>query len=139
MNLRRAAAGALALCTVIALGACTKQDNGNNTLVDSRPEPTNTGGGPQTTAPAAGAPELEAKDNAFAPKDLTVAAGDVTITMKNTGAAPHTFTLADPKADVNVDAGKTAEIKLTGLKAGTYKFVCKYHESLGMTGELTVT
>jgi plastocyanin len=137
MNLRRAAAGALALSTVIALGACTKQDNGNNTLVDAKPGPSKTTSAP---APAPGGPlAIEAKDNEFVPKALTASAGDVTITMKNTGAAPHTFTLADPKADVNADAGKTVEIKLTGLKAGTYKFVCKYHEALGMTGELTVT
>jgi plastocyanin len=138
MNLRRAAAGALALSTVIALGACTKQDNGNNTLQDAKPGTTTPSGGSPSSAPA-GAPEIDAKDNEFVPKNLTVNAGDVTITMKNTGAAPHTFTLADPKVDVNVDAGKSAEIVLTGLKAGTYKFVCKYHESLGMTGELTVT
>jgi plastocyanin len=138
MNLRRAAAGALALSTVVALGACTKQDNGNNTLADQKPSSTASSG-----APAAGAPRIEAKDNEFLPRDLTVSAGDVTITLHNTGAAPHTFTMSDPKVaakvDVNADSGKTVDIKLTGLKAGKYKFVCKYHEALGMTGELTVT
>jgi plastocyanin len=59
--------------------------------------------------------------------------------MKNTGAAPHTFTNADLKVDVNADAGKSAEIKLTDVKPGTYKFVCKYHEALNMVGELKVS
>ncbi|MDQ1713809.1 MAG: hypothetical protein QOE45_3259 [Frankiaceae bacterium] len=140
MNLRRAAAAALALSTVVALGACTKQDNGNNTLADGKPSPTNASGGPQSTAPAAGGPlAVEAKDNEFVPKALTAAAGDVTITVHNTGVGAHTLTFKDPKAEVVVDPGKTGEVTVPGLKAGTYKFVCIYHESLGMVGELTVT
>ncbi|HEU0131094.1 MAG TPA: cupredoxin domain-containing protein [Mycobacteriales bacterium] len=140
-HVRRAAAGALALATVVALGACTKQDNGNNTLADIQDTPS-ASNGPQSTgpAPSGGGTELVAKDNEFDPKTLTVAAGDVTISMKNTGQAPHTFTNADLKVDVNADAGKTVEVKLTGLKSGqTIKFICKYHESLGMTGELKVS
>jgi plastocyanin len=138
MNLRRPAAVALALTTVIALGACTKQDNGNNTLADAQPTKSSTGG-PQSTGPASGGLKVEAKDNVFAPTKLTATAGDITITVDNTGAAPHTFTIADLKADTgNLDAGKSTDVKLTGVKAGTYKFICKYHESLGMVGELTV-
>jgi plastocyanin len=52
---------------------------------------------------------LEAKDNEFTPKTITAAAGDITIEMENTGVAPHTFTNADLKVDVNVDAGKTGD------------------------------
>jgi plastocyanin len=136
---RRALTAALALTTAYALAACTPNDNGNNTLATTKSP--SAAGGPQTTAPAeAGGPvSVEAKDNEFVPKDLTAKAGDITITVKNTGTAPHTFTNTDLGADQNVDAGKSTEIKLTGVKAGTYKFVCKYHESLGMTGTLTVT
>jgi len=136
---RRATAGALATLTVLAMG-CTKYDNGNNTLTESSPTPA---GDPRTTKPAeqpaGGTIALEAKDNEFAPKTIEVKAGPATIDMKNTGAAPHTFTNADLKVDVNADAGKTATISLTDLKPGTYKFICKYHEALGMVGELKVT
>jgi plastocyanin len=139
---RRAAAAALALTTVFALGACTEYDNGNNTLAERDPSPT-AAGDPRTTGPAESEPggtiKLEAKDNVFEPKTIEAKAGAVTIEMNNTGVAPHTFTNADLKADVNADAGKTVTINLTDLKPGTYKFVCKYHEVLGMVGELKVT
>lgn len=136
---RRAVTAAVAVSTAFALAACSPNDNGNNTLATTKSP--SAPGGPQSTAPAeaGGTVSVEAKDNEFVPKSLTAKAGDITISMKNTGAAPHTFTNADLGADQNVDAGKQTDIKLTGVKAGTYKFVCKYHETLGMTGELVVT
>lgn len=136
---RRAVAGVLAMAFLT--GACTEYDNGNNTLAEQDPSPT-APGGPQTTGPAVvpGGPiPLEAKDNVFEPKTIEAKAGDITIEMKNTGVAPHTFTNADLKVDVNADGGKTATITLTGVQAGTYKIICKYHESIGMVGELKVT
>jgi len=135
---RRAVTGALALTTAYALAACAPQDNGNNTLAGERSTPPP---GPQTTGAAepGGPVSLEAKDNEFVPKDITAKAGDITISFKNTGAAPHTFTNADLKVDQNDDAGKTVEITLKDVKPGTYKYVCKYHESVGMTGTLTVS
>lgn len=134
---RRASTGALALATVLALAACSPQDNGNNTLVGRKSETPK-----PTSAPpvAAGGPvALEGKDNEFVPKDIAAKAGDITIVFDNTGAAPHTFTTKDLAVDQNVDAGKKMDIVLKGVKAGTYKFVCKYHESIGMVGTLTVT
>ena len=138
---RRATAGAL-LTALVLTSACTRYDNGNNTLVGQK-APTTPVGDPRTTPPAGGGGggtiALEAKDNAFEPKTIEAKAGDIVIDMKNTGLAPHTFTNADLKIDVNADAGKTAKIELTGVAAGTYKIICKYHESLGMVGELKVT
>lgn len=133
--LRRLAIGAVAFGLTAALGACTQNDNGNNTLVGRRsnsPTPTGTG-------QAGGPVSLEAKDNEFVPKQLTAAAGDITIEFKNTGVSPHTFTSTDFSVDQNVNAGSSATLTLKGAKPGTYKFVCKYHESLGMTGTITVT
>jgi plastocyanin len=138
--LRRAGYGVTALTLALALGACAEQDNGNNTLANRSADPTVTGG-PQSTAPAkaGGKNEVEAKDNLFEPKSLTVPAGAVSITVKNTGTAPHTYTSKDLGFDVAIQAGKTAEVKVTDAKPGTYKIVCIYHESAGMTGELVVT
>lgn len=148
---RRATAGALALLAVLTVG-CSEYDNGNNTLAERDPSPTPAAGDPRTTAPvgeqpsgptgtgAAGAAiPLEAKDNVFEPKTIEAKAGAITIEMKNTGVLPHTFTNADLKVDVNADGGKSATINLTDVKAGTYKIICKYHEALGMVGELKVT
>jgi plastocyanin len=141
--LRRLAIGAVALAVTAALGACTQNDNGNNTLVGRNNTPTPTGGGPQTTGAAnpgtGGSIAVEAKDNAFAPKSLTAKAGDITIDVKDTGQAPHTFTISELSADSgNINAGASATVTLKGVQAGTYKFFCKYHEALGMTGTLTV-
>lgn len=145
---RRAVAGAFAMLFLAT--ACTEYDNGNNTLAEQDPSPTAVGN-PQTTRPAEGTPSasaatggggaipLEAKDNVFAPVTVEAKAGDITIEMKNTGVAPHTFTNADLKVDVDAQGGKTAMVELKGVKAGTYKIICKYHEAIGMVGELKVT
>jgi plastocyanin len=138
--LRRAAYGATALTLAAALGASSEADNGNNTLAGKSADPT-APGGPASTAPAraGGDNEVEAKDNMFEPKSLTAAAGVVNVTVKNTGAAPHTYTNKDLGVDAVVQAGKTAEVKIADAKPGTYKMVCTYHESIGMVGELVVT
>lgn len=144
----------LAPLAALALVACVEADNGNNTLAvgdrgqtpSSAAEPT-APGAPQSTAPArpgqggnaGGAIDLEAKDNVFVPETIDAKAGDITIEMRNTGVAPHTFTNADLKVDVNADGGKSATIKLTGVKPGSYKIICKYHETIGMVGELKVS
>ena len=142
MSHRRSTAVAAALTAALALVACTEADNGNNTLAGRDQPSSSAPGAPQSTGaaePAGGPVDLEAKDSEFVPKEIAAKAGDVTIVMKNTGKMPHTFTNTDLKADVNADGGKTAEIKLTGLKPGKYHFICKYHEALGMVGDLTVT
>ena len=138
---RRAVAGAFAMLFLAT--ACTQYDNGNNTLTQREATPTPVGD-PHSTGPAGspapgGAIALEAKDNVFAPKTIEAKAGDITIEMKNTGVAPHTFTNGDLKVDVNANGGETAKIEIKGAAAGTYKIVCKYHEAIGMVGELKVT
>jgi plastocyanin len=137
---RRAASAAFALATAFALSACTEADNGNNTLA-GRKTRTTPPAPPQSTAPARAGEgiDLEAKDNVFAPEQITAKAGTITIVMRNTGVAPHTFTQSELGVDVNADGGKTAEIQLKDVKPGKYHFICKYHEALKMVGDLTVT
>ena len=137
---RRAATALLALTTAFSLVACAEQDNGNNTLAGAKGGATPPGA-PQSTAPARAGKDiqLEAKDNEFVPKTIAAKAGTITIVMKNTGVAPHTFTNAQLEVDVNADGGKSAEIKLTGVEPGRYHFICKYHEALKMVGDLEVT
>ena len=138
--LRRAGYGVTALTLAAALGACSEADNGNNTLAGRSADPTPVGG-PQSTAPArtGGDNYVEAKDNIFEPKSLTVKAGVVAITVDNTGAAPHTYTNKELGIDAIFAAGEKAEAKINDAKPGTYKIVCTYHESIGMIGELVVT
>ena len=146
---RRALAAVFAATAAFSLAACVEADNGNNTLAYDETKaaeaPSTAPGAPQSTAPArpqqGGPIDLEAKDNIFVPEQITAAAGTIVINMRNTGQAPHTFTNAELKIDVNANGGQDAEIKLDGVKPGKYHFVCKYHETLNppMVGDLTVT
>lgn len=78
---------------------------------------------------------VQAVDNAFQPRSATVSVGD-TITWRNAGRAPH-----DVKASAfssgNLDPGESFSWKAT--KAGTYSYVCSYHQSVGMTGTVVVS
>jgi cyclophilin family peptidyl-prolyl cis-trans isomerase/plastocyanin len=94
-------------------------------------------------AEAAGALQLDAKDIAFVPTELTIQAADepVTITMKNTGAALHNFAIDALDIDVDVNPGETVEIVIpAGTAPGTYDFYCNVpgHKEAGMVGTLTV-
>jgi hypothetical protein len=51
---------------------------------------------------------------------------------------PHTFTVQGTKIDVTNDGGASQDVTID-LKPGTYPFLCRFHQSLGMTGTLVVT
>ena len=79
---------------------------------------------------------VEMQDSVFAPATLTVAVGD-TVTFKNTGALPHTAQTKDGTFDTgNVNAGQSKDVVMK--KAGTFKYICLYHESTGMVGTIEV-
>ena len=78
---------------------------------------------------------VQAVDNAFRPATKTVAVGD-TVTWTNAGSSAHEVTAGAFKSG-NLDPGKSYSWKAT--KAGTYSYVCRYHESLGMKGTLVVS
>ena len=74
----------------------------------------------------------------FQPSGATAKVGDV-IEWTNTGNAVHNVVFdnqAVPSSDT-MNQGDTFEIKFT--KAGTYSYVCKFHESVNMCGTITVT
>ncbi|MEA2636134.1 MAG: cytochrome c oxidase subunit [Chloroflexota bacterium] len=74
----------------------------------------------------------------FQPASGTAKVGDV-IEWTNTGTAVHNVVFdnqAVPSSD-SMNEGDTFEIKFT--KAGTYSYVCKFHEASGMRGTITVT
>ena len=93
------------------------------------------GGGGDTGGEEGGATgDITMVDNAFEPADVTVSAGD-TLTIVNTGQAPHTFTVEGEEIDEELDPGAESEVTID-LEAGSYPFVCKLHPE--MTGNLTV-
>jgi plastocyanin len=70
----------------------------------------------------------------FSPSTLTIAVGDA-IRAHNGDTMSHTFT--GPSWDTG-DMGPGAVKTLRFTKAGTFSFYCTPHQSLGMTGTLTV-
>lgn len=87
----------------------------------------------------------------FAPSHLIVEAGKpVELTLNSvTTVTPHNFALKEPAAGIDLDqtvwGGKTAVVRFTPTKPGTYVFYCdkqllflKSHRDRGMEGKLEV-
>lgn len=75
----------------------------------------------------------------FTPSRLRIAEGRRTITVRNRGDLPHTFSLNTLGKEVTVQPGRTKTLTLN-LRPGKYRYVCRIldHEGLGMHGELVV-
>jgi len=78
---------------------------------------------------------VEMADFSYAPACLAVDAG-ASIELRNSGEAPHTFTVSESEIDVEVAAGATDTVDLAGLAAGTYEVTCTLHPQ--MTGAIQV-
>jgi plastocyanin len=88
----------------------------------------------------------------FDPETVTIAAGD-TVKWTNSGFVTHTVTFDPSKAqkasDVSLPAGvapfasdnieEDGTFSHTFTVKGTYKYVCVFHESMGMVGTVVVT
>jgi plastocyanin len=73
----------------------------------------------------------------FTPAKITVHQGDA-ITVSDTNPnTPHTFTVTSTDIDVSNDAMSSQDVTID-LAPGTYPFICRFHESQGMTGTLVV-
>ena len=80
---------------------------------------------------------LTLKDHKFSPDGVTIPAGKkVKFVVKNLDATPAGSS-DDFKAEKVVPAGKSVEILVGPLKAGTYEFHDEYHEAQSKT-HLTV-
>lgn len=79
---------------------------------------------------------LTVKDFEFDPATLEVSAGEHTITITNTGAVEHSFTLDDDSISQDVAAGESATVTLEATE--TIGFHCEYHPDT-MKGTLTVS
>ena len=79
-------------------------------------------------------------DIAFQPDALSIPANtDVTVSLPNTGAALHNFSIDELGIDVDVAPGDTGSATINA-PAGTYEFYCNVpgHKEAGMLGTLTV-
>jgi nitrite reductase (NO-forming) len=111
------------------------------------------GGSPTAGTPAAGSPaattpaargasttEIDLQDIKFVPDTFSVPANTPTkVTLKNTGAAPHNFSIDQLNIKQDVAPGQTVEIEINA-PAGTYQYYCDVpgHKEAGMVGTLTV-
>ena len=74
----------------------------------------------------------------YDPAEFTFKRGQqVTFVLTSEGEF-HTFTVEELEIDVHVDAWKSKALTYTFDEPGTYKLVCTPHETLGMTGVITV-
>jgi plastocyanin len=80
----------------------------------------------------------EGPDNGFtfSPSTVTVDQGQ-TITLANVSDTAHTFTVTGQGIDIETMQGKATTVTID-LPPGTYPFVCRFHESMGMKGTLVV-
>ena len=88
-----------------------------------------------TTEPCAdpvAADTVELADFAFRPDCVSVDA-DSSISLENTGDAPHTFTVANTDLDVKLDPGTSDEISFGGVDKGSYAVTCTFHPQMEAT------
>jgi len=74
----------------------------------------------------------------FEPADLTFRVGETVTLLLKSEAQYHTFTVEALGIDIDVDGGKTERLTYTFDKPGTYDLICIPHQTLGMTGTITV-
>lgn len=83
--------------------------------------------------------EVEQDNFYFSPSTLQGTSGQqITLTIKNDGSSPHTFTIGSENISVTLQPGDQQDVKVTFPKSGSVAFYCEFHKSMGMTGELTV-
>ena len=71
----------------------------------------------------------------FSPKTLSVSAGTKVVWTATKGS--HTVTFNDG-FDETISADGTATTSRKFRKAGTYKYVCRFHKNKGMKGKVVV-
>ena len=129
------AASILVLGAVAACSDDDDEEDDGETPAATTPASDGGGGGNAVT--------VEGKDFSFDPESFTITAGEeATVTLNNTGSAPHTLDVytdenyenaVDGAETGNVDGGETGEFKAT-FEGGEYYFRCEVHPTQ-MMGE----
>ena len=132
---------------IVALGlvaaACGKSASAS-TNGATTPTPTPTP--PMAPSPSTSVPPsntgtktvVEGPGNSFAfmPSTITVKQG-ASLKLDNVSDTAHTFTVTGQSIDVVTQPGQTSQVMID-LPPGSYPFICRFHQSLGMTGTLMV-
>ena len=137
------------VAALLALGivatACTTSSSSSgaaaspSSSVSSTPSPTPPSPSPPANVVGKKTFTIDQEDFFFSPNVLTGSAGQqLTLTIDNQGAATHTFTIASEHIDVTLAPGTQQTVKVTFPNSGSTEFLCRFHASMGMTGELQV-
>ena len=137
------------VAALLALGivatACTTPASTSSAAAAASASPTATASPiPTSPAPAAdvagkSAFTIDTYDDFFSPNVLMGSAGQkLNLTIANKGAATHTFTITSEHIDVLLEPGTSQTVEVSFPKSGSTQFVCRFHETMGMTGELQV-
>ena len=83
---------------------------------------------------------LTMEDNVFEPACVVMLGGQ-TFRLRNRGANLHNFSIEETQVNIDVPPGETILTEAIGqvVAPGTYRFSCRYHEDVGMDGDVTVT
>jgi len=84
--------------------------------------------------------DVEAGDNYFAPTFVKASPGaTVKVTVKNTGASPHTFTIDGTAVNIVLNTpGQSGTAMVTLPASGSLTLSCTYHKALGLQGPFYV-
>jgi plastocyanin len=124
----------IVLAAVLAAGTagCSSDDK----TASPTPTPATTSAG--TGATGGTAPVIHMRrGNSFSPSELTVAVGTKVKVVDDDGDAPHNIVVDGVGRSETMQEGD--EFSLTFSKAGTFQFVCTFHEAQGMKGTVTVS
>ena len=81
--------------------------------------------------------DLVVDDYTFNPTFLRGSPGqNLTLKIANKGEEEHNFSLSVQQVDKDITPAATAEVALMFPSSGVLRFFCKYHEALGMNGQL---
>jgi uncharacterized cupredoxin-like copper-binding protein len=94
---------------------------------------------PAVEGPVSPRIEVTARDMAFEPDAIAVAAGQVEVVIHNDGSMLHDLRIEDQPFIIEAQAGETATSQVT-LEPGRYQLFCSIpgHRDAGMTGVLEV-
>jgi plastocyanin len=136
------------LATVLAVGALA---TGCTAASSSAAAPPATSSATPTASPIPTSPApaadvsgkssftIDTYDDFFSPNTLMGSAGQkLSLTIDNKGSAAHTFTIDSQDVDVTLMPGTSQTVTVTFPKSGSTQFVCRFHESMGMVGQLQV-
>ncbi|HUR51495.1 MAG TPA: cupredoxin domain-containing protein [Mycobacteriales bacterium] len=127
----------LAVAAALIAGVAACSDN-NQTATPTQNTPPTPSGSATATPPSGKVPEVRAvRGNAFSPTTISLKVGETLHVTDTDPDAPHNFVVEGVGRSETMNEGDN--FTLTFTKAGTYTFVCTFHESQGMKGTATVT